>query len=139
MRVKHGQLDDRGHPYVEIMVSATGSPGSGVTLNALVDTGFSGFVSSPVIAASELRLQPHATTRYEMANGALCEPVPLARAFACVAGDSFAPGVVTISDNATVLMGVEFLRVCGKGLLMFSGQVILVDEKGLADFAAKQP
>jgi predicted aspartyl protease len=125
---KQGKLD-RGHPYIEITVSFDGKNGSGETFTALIDTGYSGFVSLPIMAAAKLGLQPHATAQYEMANGKLCDPVPLARAYACCAGDAFVAGVVAISEAASVLVGVEFLRTCGKGLFVFSTGVVVVDEK----------
>lgn len=133
---KHGILD-KGHPCVEIAVSFDGKPDSGEKFTALIDTGYSGFVSLPIIAASKLGLQPHTTTQYEMANGQLCDPVPLARAYACCVGDAFVAGVVCISEAASVLVGVEFLRTCGKGLIVFSTGIVLVDEREfLADMEA---
>lgn len=125
---KQGTLE-KGHPYIEIAVSFDGKDGSGEKFTALIDTGYSGFVSLPIIAAAKLGLQPHAATQYEMANGQLCDPVPLARAYACCAGDAFVPGVVCISEAASVLVGVEFLRMCGKGLIVFSTGIVVVDEK----------
>jgi predicted aspartyl protease len=132
MLTRQGRIDANGHPYVEITVSADGSQGSGLSFEALIDTGFTGFVSLPIIAASTLNLQPHTTTRYELANGKLCDPVPLARAFACVSGDGFKPGIVSISEHASgVLVGVEFLRTCGKGLLFLSTGISVIDEEEL--------
>lgn len=126
---KQGILDQKGHPHIEITVSRDGKAGSGEKFTALIDTGYSGFVSLPIIAAAKLGLQPHATAQYELANGKLCDPVPLARAYACCAGDAFVAGVVVISEAASVLVGVEFLRTCGKGLFVFSTGVVVVDEK----------
>jgi predicted aspartyl protease len=125
---KQGKLD-KGHPYIEIVVSFDGKVGSGEKFTALIDTGYSGFVSLPIIAATKLGLQPHTTAQYEMANGKLCDPIPLARAYACCEGDTFVAGVVAISEAASVLVGVEFLRTCGKGLMVFSTGIIVVDEK----------
>jgi predicted aspartyl protease len=125
---KQGILD-KGHPYIEIAVSFDGKAGSGEKFSALIDTGYSGFVSLPIIAAAKLGLQPHTTAQYEMANGKLCDPIPLARAYACCDGDAFVAGVVAISEAASALVGVEFLRTCGKGLIVFSTGIVVVDEK----------
>jgi predicted aspartyl protease len=138
MLVKQGKLDANGHPYVEIRVSAEDTEGSGATFEALIDTGFTGFVSLPIIAATTLKLQPHTTARYELANGKLCDPIPLARAFACVDGDKFVAGVVSISEHARVLVGVEFLRTCGKSLIFSSDSVGIIDDGEFKKLAEKE-
>lgn len=125
---KQGILD-RGHPYIDITVSLDGKVGSGEKFTALIDTGYSGFVSLPLMAATNLALRPHTTAQYQLANGKLSDPVPLARAYACCCGDKFVAGLVGISEAASVLVGVEFLRTCGKGLIVFSNAVTVVDEK----------
>lgn len=126
MPVKAGKID-KGHPYLEIVVSAD-DKGPGIPCVALIDTGFSGFVSLPLTMAATLGLKPHTTTRYTLANGKQSDPVPLARAFACVDGDTLVAGVISISES-DVIVGVEFLRTCGKGLMVFSQGVVVVDEK----------
>jgi hypothetical protein len=129
---------DRGHPYIDIVVSLDGKTGTGEKFTALIDTGYSGFVSVPVIAALKLGLQPHTTVQYELANGKISDPVPLARAHACCCGDVFAPGLVGISEAASVTVGMEFLRACGKGLIVFSASLLLVDEKEFLDSLKKE-
>ena len=138
MLVKQGQLDANGHPYVEIIVSADGTEGSGTTFQALIDTGFTGFVSLPIIAATTLKLQPHTTARYELANGKLSDPIPLARAFACVSGDRFIAGLISISEHARVLIGVEFLRTCGKSLIFSSNSIGIIDDEEFKKYIAEQ-
>lgn len=137
MLTKEGQLDAQGHPYVEITVSANGSDGSGISYQALIDTGFTGFVSLPFMAAGALKLQPHTSTTYELANGKQSDPIPLARAFACVTGDKFKAGLISISEHSGVLVGVEFLRTCGKGLLFLSTGISLIDEEELRRLTAQ--
>jgi predicted aspartyl protease len=133
MPVRTGRID-RGHPFIDIVVSADGKPGTGTTLSALVDTGFSGFIALPLIAAAQLGLRPHTVTRYRLANGKLSDPIPLALAFACVAGDHFVPGLISISEESTaILAGIEFLRACRKGLMVFSNGVVIVDEGEFRD------
>jgi predicted aspartyl protease len=133
MLIKQGYLDTKGHPYVEIEVSADSNGTNKTTFHALIDTGFTGFVSVSIIAATTLQLKPHTTTRYELANGQLCDPIPLARAFAGLAGDKLVAGVVCISEHSGTIVGVEFLRTCGKSLMLSTEGVIIVDE---AEFKA---
>jgi hypothetical protein len=95
----------------------------------MIDTGYSGFVSLPLMAALRLGLQPHTTVQYELANGKISDPVPLALAHACCTGDIFVSGLVGISEAPSVTVGMEFLRTCGKGLMVFSTGIVVVDEK----------
>jgi predicted aspartyl protease len=98
---------------------------------ALIDTGFSGFVSVPVIAASLLSLKPHSTARYTLANGQLSNPIPHAFGYACLEGDNFVQGVICISENTSVVVGVDFLLQCGKALMLSSKGVVMLDEEDL--------
>jgi predicted aspartyl protease len=61
-----------GHPYIEILVSPDGKKRARQT--ALLDTGFSGFVSIPTESAKLMGLQAHATALYTLANGKTSEP-----------------------------------------------------------------
>jgi predicted aspartyl protease len=127
---------DRGHPYVKIVVSADGNKLSAPFV-ALIDTGFSDFISLPLIQAVQLGLVPHTTTRYILANGKASDPVPLATGFACVEGDQLVRGLISISEMASSpLVGVTFLQACRKGLLILSTGVWLLDEDEIA--AAQQ-
>ncbi len=127
-----GKLD-QGHPYIEITVSLDGKDGTGEKYTALIDTGYSGFVSLPLMAALKLGLQPHTTVQYELANGKVSDPVPMALAHACCCGDGFVSGLVGISEAPSVTVGMEFLRTCGKGLMVFSTGIVVVDEKEFLD------
>jgi predicted aspartyl protease len=138
MLIKQGRLDANGHPYVKIVVSADGADGSGMTFEALIDTGFTGFVSLPIIAATSLKLQPHTTATYELANGKSSDPIPLARAFACVSGDKFVAGVVSISEHVRVLVRVEFLRNCGKSLIFSSNSIGIIDDEEFKKYVEQE-
>jgi len=69
-----------GHPYIDVLLSPDGKASAKYT--ALIDTGFSGFISVPLIAASVLGLKAHTTARYTLANGKLADPVPHAFGYA---------------------------------------------------------
>ncbi len=128
MSIKSGKVID-GHPYIDVLVSPDGK--ASVKYTALVDTGFSGFISVPVIAASILGLKAHATSRYTLANGKLSDPIPLAFGYACLEGDLFVQGLICISENTSTIVGVDFLMRCGKALVLSSKGVVMLSEADL--------
>lgn len=127
MQVKIGKVVS-GHPYIEVLVS-TDQKTTGQKLTALVDTGFSGFLSVPVMTASLLGLKAHSTARYTLANGKLSDPIPLAHGYACLEGDKFVQGLFCLSENASAVVGVDFLLRCGKVLMLSPRGVVMVDEQ----------
>jgi predicted aspartyl protease len=94
---------------------------------ALVDTGFSGFVSIPTASASLMGLKAHATTLYTLANGKTSEPVPLAHGYACLEGDSFVQGLFSISEHTSTVVGMDFLIRCGKVLLVGPAGIVMMN------------
>lgn len=126
MPAKFGHLD-KGHPYVKIVVSVDGVNCCAPFL-ALVDTGFSDFISLPVMQAAQLGLKPHTTTRYMLANGQATDPIPVAAGFACIEGDTLVRGLISISELGSPLVGVAFLQACRKGLMIAAGTVIFLPE-----------
>jgi predicted aspartyl protease len=114
-----------GHPYVEILVSPDGKKSA--TQTALIDTGFSGFISMPVESAKLMGLNAHATAFYTLANGKVSDPVPLADGYACLEGDPFVPGLFSISENTSVVVGMDFLARCSKVLVIAPNGVLIVD------------
>jgi predicted aspartyl protease len=114
-----------GHPYIEILISPDGKKSARQT--ALVDTGFSGFISVGVESAKLMGLQAHASTFYTLANGKISEAVPLADGYACLEGDAFVRGLFSISENAAVVAGMNFLARCGKVLILAPNGVGTID------------
>jgi predicted aspartyl protease len=117
-----------GHPYIDILVSADGKASAKYT--ALIDTGYSGFVSIPLMEASALGLKAQTTIQYTLADGKTLA-IPHALGHACVEGDPFVEGLIAFSENASALVGVDFLTRCGHILMMSSKGISLVNEKGL--------
>ncbi len=124
MRRKAGIVVN-GHPYIDILISPDGKKSAKQT--ALVDTGFSGFVSIPAASASLMGLKAHATTLYTLANGRISEPVPLAHGYACLEGDSFVQGLFSISEHTSTVVGMDFLIRCGKVLLVGSVGIMMMN------------
>lgn len=128
MSVKRGQVVN-GHPYIEVLVSADGKTGS--PFIALIDTGFSGFISVPVMTGSLLGLKAHTTAIYTLANGKPSDPIPLAFGYACLEGDEYVQGLICFGEHTSTVVGVDFLTRCGKVLMLFPKGVIMISESDL--------
>jgi predicted aspartyl protease len=120
---------------VSVSVSTDGK--TGAKYDALIDTGYSGFLSLPGMAASLLGLKPHTTTHYNLANGKQSDPVPLAHGYACVEGDPYVKGLIAFSENTLPAVGVDFLTRCGHILLMSSKGIVLLNEKEIEEALTK--
>jgi len=103
-----GSSDKSGCPTVIIEVIG-GVPGSGRSITALVDTGFSGFLSLPILEAFPIGLILHGTTSVILADGSRHSK------FTCLGTISFGGdshvGVIIIEPVGTeALIGIEFLK-----------------------------
>lgn len=125
MPVKSGSIQQFGHPYIEIVVSADGLMGE--KFPALVDTGYSGFVSLPAADAVRLGLDAHTTAQFLLADGSL-SATPIADGFACFEGDPFVHGLISLTQHAAAAVGVNFLQRCGKSMVLLSDRVLFIDE-----------
>jgi len=110
-----------------VLISLDGK--SGTKFTALVDTGFSGFLSVPVMTGSLLGLKAHTTARYELADGKTSDPFPLAYGHACLDDDPpFVQGLITLSAHTSTVVGIDFLVRCGKVMLLSSKGIVMVSE-----------
>ena len=114
-----------GHPYIEIVVSPDGKKLAKQT--ALLDTGFSGFISIPMASAKLMGLKAHATALHTLANGKTSDPVPLAHGYACLEGDRLVQGLFSISEHASTVAGMDFLVRCGKVLAIAPTGVVTMN------------
>lgn len=85
------------------------------------------------MAATILQLKAHTTARYTLANGKLSDPVPLAYGFASLEGEGYIRGLIAISENTSVVVGMSFFTRGGKALILGSGGVVVMDEKELIE------
>lgn len=133
MATLHGSLDSSRSPLVTITVSAPSGPSHFV--DALVDTGFTGFVQLPERRARELGLALQAVSEAQYADGRT-GTIPLAWAKVTL-GPEVREGFAHIqSGSDEVIVGVELLRVFQKifVLSITESLVLLVD--ALADLQA---
>jgi len=128
--VKIGYLGANGHPHVRIKVWGFAEQFA-QEFEALIDTGFTGFLSIPLTAAFPLALALVGTTNYQLADGSVS---PRLLAFGTVAlEDESAYGTVVLESHSTgLLVGMEFLKKLNRALLVSKAGVWLVDEDVLA-------
>jgi len=130
MATLRGSLDSNHSPLVTIAVSAPSGPSH--FADALVDTGFTGFVQLPERRTRELGLAPQAVSEAQYADGRT-GTIPLAWARVTL-GPEVREGFAHVqSGSDEVIVGVELLRVFQKifVLSITESLVLLVD--ALAD------
>jgi predicted aspartyl protease len=128
-----GSLDKDGSPTLKIKVAGVNKPTEFV---AIIDTGFTGFLSMPLIAAFPLGLPLKGTTSVELADGN--EQSKLMAHCKVTIDDKTDPqfGLVILEPSSTaVLAGMEFLRAFKFGLFLSASGIILFDDEEFAKAA----
>ncbi|HWI19628.1 MAG TPA: hypothetical protein VNT81_17870, partial [Vicinamibacterales bacterium] len=132
-----GEFDAEGNPTLKIQVSADENS-KGVSLTAIIDTGFSGFVLLPIQYSLSLGLAPKSTTAMKLADDHLCIGI-LANAYVRLDDANGRQGVVTLERNCNeVLIGMDFLRQFGLALSIFTKQILLLQEATLIKMLEKE-
>ncbi len=103
-----GSFDSSGSPTVEIRVFGP-SPTQYRRIEAVVDTGFTGFLLLPRQIASSLGLSPHTTIDITLADGSTQAK------FVCLGGIEFdgqlrTGGVILEERSTEALIGMDFLK-----------------------------
>lgn len=120
-----GFFDKSGSPALKITIE--GPFGNGVEFDAILDTGFTGFICMPLLRALPLGLMLYGTTSVELADGSTSTKLT-AKGMASVEGESKV-GVVILEPTANdILVGMAFLRSFEKALFVTQSVVFLVDE-----------
>jgi predicted aspartyl protease len=126
MLITAGFFDPDGNPSVAISLSGLRNS-QPVNFTAIVDTGFSGFVSMPLVEAFPLGLPLVGTTGVILADGSNQTKL-VAEAVAKV-GERIRTGLVILEEASTdILVGMDFLRAFEAALLMTRTELALLDE-----------
>jgi predicted aspartyl protease len=126
MIIATGSFDAVGNPCVDVAVAGVFSAPT-TNLTCIIDTGFTGFLSLPMLQAFPLGLPLYGTTNVTLADGSTNVRL-LAMAMATVGGQTKA-GVVILEPTATdVLLGMDFLRTFSAVLIVSQMSVTLMDE-----------
>lgn len=120
-----GFFDKSGSPAIKLTIR--GPFGTGREFDAILDTGFTGFISMPLLAALPLGLLLYGTTSVELADGSQSTKLT-ARGIAEANGESKVGVVILEPTSNDILLGMAFLRLFKKALFLTSDLVFLVPE-----------
>ena len=133
MPTQVGWIDDNGHPKLKIRVNGT-HPTAEAFVDALIDTGFTGFLMLPISVALPLGLPLYGTGDFVLADGQTVTHY-IAEGSVTIAPpsegmvDELVPetcrGSILLGGD-TALLGMEFLRSLNK-LLLVGAVVLLMD------------
>ena len=127
MGLKIGYLDSNGHPNVRIKVWGLAEQFA-QEFEAMIDTGFTGFLSMPLTAAFPLALTLFGTTSYTLADGSI-SPKLLGYGNVELSGERADGSIVLESKSTGLLLGMEFLKKLDKALLVSpKNGVVLLDD-----------
>jgi predicted aspartyl protease len=127
MAIWTGFLDKSGSPALKVSIS--GPFESEQEFDAIIDTGFTGFVSMPLLKAFPLGLLLYGTAEVILADGSVA-PKLLAKG-AVTVGDETQIGVVVLEPSSgDVLLGMDFLRKFERVLIVTQGGkgVVLINQ-----------
>jgi hypothetical protein len=145
MSLQVGYIDSVGHPRIRVRVHGP-DPNNSHEEDALIDTGFTGFLMLPLIKALALGMMPSGVAEYTLADeskvnnflstatitvgaspptNTTAMPAPLVAAAQMLVQPEIVTGVVVMCGDGA-LVGMEFIRALKK-LLMVGEFVMLVD------------
>lgn len=133
-RVQTGFLDPSGHPCIKVKVY-------GISLEfarefeAMIDTGFTGFLMMPIISAFPLGLTLCGTSNYTLADGSSSAKLQAFGNVVCDGQDTM--GIVVLeTSNCGLLLGMDYLRLTKRALMVSPSKgAVLVDEDMLDQMA----
>jgi predicted aspartyl protease len=119
-----GGFDSSGSPIVEITVAGASTS---KTYQAVIDTGFTGFVELPLFEMVELGLTTQGAANVMLGDGSIVTNL-LSTADVHL-GDQAQSGTILLADNSSgVLIGMAFLREFKKALILTNDVVLLHEE-----------
>ena len=137
MQIIPGSFDkNSGSPTVTITVS--GLFKNPCTIEAIIDTGFSGFLSMPLMKAFPIGLTLYGTTTVTLADGSTANKLT---ALGMINISNIEKSGVIILEEATTdpLLGMGFLRTFGFTLAVTKDKVALMDEELITRIQSENP
>lgn len=122
-----GYFSNSGSPALKVRIGGV-FPDTEQEFETIIDTGFTGFLSLPLLSAFPLALVLFGTTSVILADGSV-QPKLTAWGFVKV-GEEKKFGVIVLESSSTeVLIGMELLKTFGKELQVCSdpAKVLLID------------
>ncbi len=132
-----GYFANSGSPALKATIS--GPFTDGLEYEGIIDTGFTGFLSIPIIEGIRLGLVLHGTTKVSFADGSDNYRLT-ARAMVEVHGNKKVGVAILEPSSNEILIGMDFLRLFKRALFVSHDLVTLVNEDDLMKaIAASQP
>lgn len=130
-------LNSAGHPIIKIKVWGLSDQFS-AEFEALLDTGFTGFLSLPLTAALPLGLTLMSTATYTLADGTSTTSLLALGTVDYEGQQIFGPISLELNANCKdVLVGMEFIKQGKLMLLLHSEGALLIDMPALQAEATK--
>lgn len=131
-----GSTGSSGSPVIKIKVA--GVLGDGAEFDATVDTGFSAFISMPIMNALPLGLTLYGTTSVQFGDGNSAARFT-ALATATISGEPGPQVGVVILEPATTetLVGMSFITSFKKSVFFYRGFIALFDESEMDQIMKK--
>jgi predicted aspartyl protease len=122
-----GHFDSLGNPCLKFHLCGVAHDPPGLEFEAIIDTGFSGFIQLPMQHAFSLKLPLEGTSSYVLADGT--RGTSLTALAHTTFGGMTVLGVISLTPGSLdVLVGMDFLRRFKLGLIMTKGTILLTDE-----------
>jgi predicted aspartyl protease len=122
-----GHFDSLGNPCLKFHLCGVAHDPPGLEFEAIIDTGFSGFIQLPMQHAFSLKLPLEGTSSYVLADGS--RGTSLTALAHTTFGGTTVLGVISLTPGSLdVLVGMDFLRRFKLGLIMTKGTIVLSDE-----------
>jgi predicted aspartyl protease len=131
-----GSFNPLGSPTLKIKI--TGALGTQQEFEAIIDTGFSGFLSMPTVRAFPLGLILYGTTKVVLADGGVAFKYTALGSI--TVNTESAAGIIILEPNSTdFLIGMDFLMRFKKTLFVHENKkfVALIDDADVEEFMKK--
>jgi predicted aspartyl protease len=120
-----GYFGPTGDPRLKVKLGGVFNP-TGIELEAIIDTGFSGFLSIPLLQAFPIGLPLYGTTTVQFADGSTGNK--LTAMGTLMVGSVQRTGVVILQETqADALLGMDFIRRFNVALVMTKSAIALLD------------
>ena len=132
-----GSFNSSGSPVIKIAVYGVFEQ-SKQEFEAIVDTGFSGFLSMPIVQAFPLGLVLTGTTTTILADGS--QSFKLTALGKVVLGDKTEIGLILLNTGSSdILIGMEFLKIFQITLMISSEGFVLLENEELKKVVRAEP
>jgi len=130
-----GYFDKLGNPCIKFHLNGVYHQKPGIEYEAVIDTGFTGFISLPITTAFTLGLPLYGTASPTLADGTQSTCIT-AQGKATFSGQTKIGVVVLQASSQEILLGMDFLRQFHLSLVVTNKQILLLDEDWINKVAA---